>query len=1026
MIKFFKSLLLFLVFTLPALADSLTINLNEFTANDGLSDNQTNCVIQDKYGFIWIGTKDGLNRFDGKSFQVFKFQSDKNSVSGNNITCLEVTDDSLLWIGTASNGFCSYNYKTNTFQNYHARNSPLRAEYINDLAFDKVRNCIWVAMNNGGLQQFDLKNKKLNPYVYSINSYYAVAVKDTISLFAGIIESLKKLDNVGRNKGMVGDTATTINTIYIDNDLNVWCGAWDNALHLFNIHGKRLQSYIFDGTSKFKKSGEEIISISSDASNNIWCGTKSSGIFIFNKASKSFINNINFSHQINTRVNELFRDSQNRIWIATENGLLVYDQHRNQFRTEMLPVPKGVNACKVFDRLITDKGLDLVITQCGLFYKKSPNESYKFKTVIYRNEEQELYSILMTKNGDIYIGSNRTVFKFNPENISFNTIDFNKNLKETSFYFNGASLVNSLTSFKQDNSELIAASYYGNYIVLIDFDNRNLYYLIHENTKISDNLENLSRKIWVDSKNNFWVCGRSKGLVQLKFKSDFSLSKYAADNDSMLPITVMPTNWNMLPNSIPIKIKNVFDIAERKDGTYWLSTQGAGLVLFSKENKTSPFKIIDSDITSMQGIKSTGDSLLWIITSSGLLQYNEKTNFFKLYDASSGLSQNIFGYFFQNKPGDNNTLSVGFNGGFISYNPSQLLSSTEKPNLQFTKLWVMDKPSDSLLFSDIKLHHNQNFLKVYVSPNIYTNSDKITYFYRLSGIDDNWRSNDNNPIITYTNLPPGKFRLDVKAISNNNLQSDIKTLSFVIVPPFTSTIWFYGIVVFSIGAFVYFIYRYRINQLLRLQEVRNNIARDLHDDIGSTLGSIHLYSQIADNKMKQDKHHEIPGILEKIKKSSKEIIEKTGDTVWVVKASNDNMSNLSLRMETYAASILGDADINFNFIVEENIQNLKINMAQRKNLFLIFKEAIHNIVKYSHCTQVDIHLSRNRGMTFLKIKDNGCGIDMANNHSQTNGNGGNGLKNMASRAKDLNAEFQINSAPGKGTEITISLKQHAI
>ncbi|QQR96571.1 MAG: hypothetical protein IPJ93_04035 [Bacteroidota bacterium] len=94
--------------------------------------------------------------------------------------------------------------------------------------------------------------------------------------------------------------------------------------------------------------------------------------------------------------------------------------------------------------------------------------------------------------------------------------------------------------------------------------------------------------------------------------------------------------------------------------------------------------------------------------------------------------------------------------------------------------------------------------------------------------------------------------------------------------------------------------------------------------------------------------------------------------------------------------------------------------------FLIFKEAIHNIVKYSHCTQVDIHLSRNRGMTFLKIKDNGCGIDMANNHSQTNGNGGNGLKNMASRAKDLNAEFQINSAPGKGTEITISLKQHAI
>lgn len=110
-----------------------------------------------------------------------------------------------------------------------------------------------------------------------------------------------------------------------------------------------------------------------------------------------------------------------------------------------------------------------------------------------------------------------------------------------------------------------------------------MYYLIHENTKISDNLENLSRKIWVDfEKTISGFVADQKGLVQLKFKSDFSLSKYAADNDSMLPITVMPTNWNMLPNSIPIKIKNVFDIAERKDGTYWLSTQGAGLVLFSK------------------------------------------------------------------------------------------------------------------------------------------------------------------------------------------------------------------------------------------------------------------------------------------------------------------------------------------------------------------------------------------------------------------------------------------------------------
>lgn len=1021
MYRFTISILLLLFGYFNAHADSLVYNLRSYNTTSGLSDNQVTCIIKDHFGFIWVGTKDGLNRFDGRNFQIFQYRLNSNSVCGNNISCLEITDDSLLWIGTASNGFCSYNYRTNHFKSYTSQNSKLRVDNINDLVFDRRRNCIWIAMNNGGLQQFDLSKMQVNPKVFSHNTYFSVAVKDSLSFFAGITESLKTLDKVGKKIYSTDDNRHTYNTIYIEPDSKIWCGAWDNALHLFNLQGKRLNSYVFDGTNKLKNSGEEIISITSDGE-NIWCGTKSSGLLLFNKKSEKFLKNISFTQIINTRVNDLYCDNQNRIWIATENGLLVYDPQLNLFKSEYLPVPKNVSSCKVNDRLITDKGLDLVISQCGLFYRYSKNESYKFKEVYYKNEKQELYSIIQNKIGDIFIGSNRTVFKFNTNDLSCQPIELNKKLLNSFFFFSGASPVNSLASITINNTELLLASYYGNFITAVDLKKHNIYEILQDSTLSKTRLDNLSRKIFVDSKNNIWVCGKSKGISFFNLNHTDILNNYPPFYEKRILWYVNPSNWQNNLNNTTLKITNVYDIVENKDGTYWLATQGTGLVHFDKNNISNPFEMTISDITSMQGLTQTGDSLLWIVSSSGILQFNTKTNRFKLFDSNNGIQQNITGYFFKKNKFLPDEVSVGFNGGFISFNSGQFSSQHEKPEIQFTKLWVMDKPADTLLFKNIKLKYDQNFLKVYVSSNIFTFNEQITYYYQLSGIDHSWRSNEQNPLITYTNLPPGSYTLKVKAVTNDNIESNIKSLAFVITPPFTQTIWFYFIITCCIAIIIYMIHRYRINQLLQLQEMRNNIARDLHDDIGSTLGSIHLYSQIADKKLSQSNTNDTRNILEKIRSSSKEIIEKTSEAVWVVKASNDNIANLTLRIEGYAASVLGEAGIDFS-LQSNSHQNIKLSMHQRKWLFLIFKEAIHNIVKHSHCTKVDITLNYFNRVLEMIIKDNGIGFNStAGSYCVKNGNGGNGITNMASRAAELNATFNIISAQDTGTKIIISLK----
>lgn len=164
---------------------------------------------------------------------------------------------------------------------------------------------------------------------------------------------------------------------------------------------------------------------------------------------------------------------------------------------------------------------------------------------------------------------------------------------------------------------------------------------------------------------------------------------------------------------------------------------------------------------------------------------------------------------------------------------------------------------------------------------------------------------------------------------------------------------------------------------------------------------------------------ETQNILDRIKVFSEEIIEKTGDTIWAVKAKNDNYSDLCLRMESYAASILGEANINFTFETDEKILEHKLTMISRKNLFLIFKEAIHNIVKYADCTSVDISLTRKGNKTIFRIADNGCGICSENKGHYFSGNG---LKNMQTRAEEIGASFVLASESGQGTEIQIILK----
>lgn len=210
----------------------------------------------------------------------------------------------------------------------------------------------------------------------------------------------------------------------------------------------------------------------------------------------------------------------------------------------------------------------------------------------------------------------------------------------------------------------------------------------------------------------------------------------------------------------------------------------------------------------------------------------------------------------------------------------------------------------------------------------------------------------------------------------------------------------------------FFIYRtFRTRQQLKLQTMRNKIASDLHDDVGSTLSSIRIFSELARQQSK-----EVQPMLDQIGESSRSMLESMADIVWTINPENDNFEKIILRMRSFAYELLGAKKIDFKFEAEEAVNKVELPMEVRKNLYLIFKEATNNIAKYAEAERASFYLKETNHNLSLVIRDNGKGFDM--NLPVT----GNGLKNMKKRAREMGAQLLIESTPGAGTTIQLLLK----
>ncbi len=482
-----------------------------------------------------------------------------------------------------------------------------------------------------------------------------------------------------------------------------------------------------------------------------------------------------------------------------------------------------------------------------------------------------------------------------------------------------------------------------------------------------------------DANGNIWI-GCVDGLYIYNYKTD-SVIKYVH----------VPGDIKSLSDN------EVLSILFAKDNDVWIGTNSGGLNHFDVYTNTFTSITTENGLpnNSIYTILEDNNGFLWLGTNAGLCRFNKTDHSVRNYTPRDGI---------QNFEFNTNAVCTTTDGrfcfggrtGFNIFQPDSMNTTIRPPKVVITKFKIFDKEypvSDSVLH----LSHEENSFSFDFAVLNYYRSNDNQYAYMMEGADKDWIKSGSRHYTGYNNLSPGEYTFKVHAANYTGAWNDsITAMKFIINPAWYNTFWFRIAIALLIAAAIYGLHRYRLAQVMKLQAVRNRIASDLHDEIGSMLSSISLSSTIIQRKL-NGSNTEVEKLLEQVSNNTDNMMEALSDIVWAINTRNDHFDNTVNRMRAFAIEILEPSNISIQFHVSEDILNIHLNMQQRKNLYLIFKEAVNNIAKYAQCKNVRIDISREANRIFvLNIKDDGKGFHLPtpnNEEKSLSGNGSSLFKN---------------------------------
>jgi len=836
-----KIVLLFVFLSFQSNAQLPDISFENLSEKEGLSDKKVYCFLRDKQGYLWIGTENGLNRYDGYSFKVFLHtEGDTNSLSNNVVHNLTQDSAGFIWVGTDGGGLDCYDPKTEHFRSY--RNTPndknsISGNRISSVFIDKQNN-LWVCGGLAGLQLFNRKTQAFENYSSVIvkndlefnsssNLISQMLEDDEGTLWIATHNGLAKFDRTNHQFQFYYNNTKPENygrdnvhiCMFMDSEKNIWLGNWGGGLMKFNKLNGTFEMYKYNTSVPENGTINIVTSISQKSPNELWIATLDSGFGTFNMNTKKFLffpYKEGYMNSIpSNSINTLYKDYTGTLWIGTNNGISKIDPMTQRFAHTIIKSNttldnKAFHVSVAID--IPERNELLLGTTWGdgLYIY----DERKHQSIVHRFPGNYTYynisAIKRDESGTIWVGSQNGLFQFDIISNQFITLPTPLNTTD---------LKNDVIStIIQDRAHNLWFATGGDGIYQYILSSKEIKHFTHSENNENSLISNETSVIAEDNNGNLFIGTSNDGISVYNIASNtFTNYRFDANN----------------PNSI--SRNEITGIVVHNKGKEFIGTWGNGLNEYLPEGKgNNKFKryFIKDGLPSDKIWNMTKDNNgnIWIATSKGLSKLNPDSMSFKNYDIRDGLKMNYLQFGLNTL--SNGDIIIGDYGGFTRFNPVNLTNNPFVPDVVINSFKVFDKDiisSGNVNFTRrVDLSYKQNFFSVEFAALNLTNPEKNQYAYKLEGFDKDWNYCGTRRFASYTNLDGGDYILMIKAANNDGVWND-KPLSITIhvLPPFWKTWWFYLLSAIIISVIIYLIYKIRINQIRKEEAIKTEFNKKI-------------------------------------------------------------------------------------------------------------------------------------------------------------------------------------------------------
>jgi len=1010
-----------------------------FGEEQGVS-SSVRCIQQDKRGYLWCVCDKGLLRFDGVQFRLYAPDpDDPNSLPSKSIAEILATSDGLIWLATRT-GVVRFDPVSERFSVV-----PHSADKSFISLLEDRDHRIWAGPNNAPLRLFDPKLDSLvelktdrcwDGYTgrtvpggtTDVPAHLAESADGT---FWGILDGATEdrvgyvraahIDPVRRTVAQfplnpflkkVRPSATEMN-VSLDFKLDekndcLWVGTYGLGLFQFSLktHEWRLYDLYPEGASD--PLHNYVYDIQHKNDSVLWLATHL-GLKIFSIPQGRWTG---FDAQPTRAWNaqpgiylSVFRDRAGTTWFGTEKGLSRLDPYRQQFPLRS-PLPQTFQAQAIAEYAPTEERLFAAWGNDGFFrvyaqhLRTKKIRQAKQRLPFRPNDVACVHQLFVAPDGRIWALLNRGIGWIDPVTLRLSLPDL--------------PIAN--------HSACRTAGLW-------------------------------ARQMAADSDGNLWMATFGSGLVRYspatgqfwrppslptmgdatREYNDFAFSIFCDTSGQIFwgetgtGLELWDRKGQTRHRFAPVaKESRSFGgqftdcILQDRVGNMWFGTE-AGLCRYRPGMPPdSSFERVRQVTDWVYKMVADAQGRLWLATPKGLVCYDPQRKAQRKFGEKEGMLVPI----------DRNTpLFIGSDGEIwlsddVHFHPSniQLYPMAAVPLIVgfniYDRAVPLPQPAEQggqQVFPEMRLGPDQEVFSIEIGAFGFTAPEQTRLLYRLSD-DDAWQEAGAQRTFTFNRLPGGRYRFELKAIAPDGTDSGRSVvLPLRVVSPFYRALWFWLLCLVAAGGGSYAIFRYREMQRLRQQHLRLRIARDLHDEVGSTLSSISILSQSSLRGVEQDLEN---ARLGNIGDKARAALESISDIVWSVNPQNDSMEKVLARMSAYASEMLENVGAELRFEVGPEVEALSLPMEKRRDFYLIFKEAVTNCAKYARAQQVEVTLRKEGNALTMSIKDNGVGFEP---YAEAKNMGGNGLRNMRSRAAAMGGEFQIESVVGAGTTILIKI-----